>query len=334
MDNATLQRFVSDIIARGEILEADILPLRRAIGDDFNIDVHEADLLFTLNDLPVKPESWNAYFIQVITTFLIHQTPPAGYVSEINASWLRARIEKEGVVETETELKLLMNVLKLAKNVTPELEMFALDQVKLAVAHGSGYLGQGRTLKPGIIGEAEVDVLRAILYASGGLGGIGIRTAEAALLFDLNDRFQSEENHTSWQKLFVRGIANHLMMVAAYQVPSMEETLRREVWLEDLDSIPKATWKGALQNLGRNMTPGKFMENFKLLKSTEDQTFSHMHQGNVLAAEKITDGEANWLIERLNRDGKLDANERALLAFLAEECPDIHESLKPMIKAA
>lgn len=334
MDNATLQKFVSEIIARGEILEADILPIRRVIGNDLNIDVHEADLLFRLNDLPKKPESWSPYFVQVITTFLIHQTPPEGYVSEINASWLRARIEKDGVVETETELKLLMSVLKLAKNVTPELELFALDQVKHAVADGTGYLGQGRTLQPGVIGEAEVEVLRAILYASGGLGGIGITSVEAALLFDLNDRFHSEDNHPSWQKLFVRGIANHLMMVAAYNEPSMEEALRRENWLKDLDSIPKVTWTGALKHLGRQMTPGKFMENLSSFKKSEGQTFSHMDRGRVGDAEKITHEEAHWLIDRLNRDGTLDTNERALLEFLAEECPDIHESLMPMIKAA
>ena len=334
MDNAGLQRFVSDIIARGEILDSDILPIRRVIGKDMDVDVHEADLLFRLNDIPKKSEKWNEYFIQIITTFLIHQTPPEGYISDINASWLMERIQKDGVVETPTELALLMNVLKLSKDVTPQLEMFAMEQVKRAVLNGEGYLAQGRTLEPGVIGEAEVEMLRTILYSVGGIGGVGISSAEAALLFDLNDACQNENNHPSWQKLFVRGVANHLMMVAAYEQPSMEEALDRKKWLEDLDNIPAASWKGALKSIGSQLTPAKFLANLKSITQPEQQTFSHMQRGNVFEAEKVTQEEASWLIERLNRDGKLDSNERALLDFLSEECPDIHESLKPMIKAA
>ena len=334
MDNAALQRFVSDIIARGEILESDIMPLRRGIGEDLQIDVHEADMLFQLNDLNNKPESWNQYFVDAITTFLIHQTPPEGYISQINATWLMERIQKDGVVETHTEMALLMNVLKLAKNVTDELEMFALNQVKLSVTHGQGYLGKNRNLEPGSIGEAEVEMLRTILYSKAGDRGVSISSAEAALLFDINNATQNADNHPDWQKLFVRGIANHLMMVAAYEQPSLEEALRRANWLEDLDSVPTPTWKGALKLFGMQMKRGNFVKNLKSISETDTQTFSHMDGSAVSEAEKITATEAGWLIERLNRDGALDDNERALLTFLAEECPDIHESLTPMIRAA
>lgn len=334
MDNAALQRFVSDIIARGEILESDILLMRSAIGDDLYIDIHEADLLFRLNNLPKKTYGWDEYFIQVITTFLIHQTPPKGYISEINASWLMARIQKDGIVETHTEMALLLNMLKLAKNVTNELEMFALAQVENAVLNGEGYLAQGRAMELGVIGEAEVEMLRTIFYSGGGAGGVGISSPEAVLLFDLNDACQNADNHPSWQNLFVRAIANHLMMVAAYQQPSMEGALRRENWLEDIDSVPNASWRGALKHLGNQLSPGKFAENLKSFNQSEEETYSHMHISDVFEDEKLTENESGWLIERLNRDGVLDANKKALLQFLAEECPDVHDSLLPMIKAA
>ena len=62
--------------------------------------------------------------------------------------------------------------------------------------------------------------------------------------------------------------------------------------------------------------------------------FSNMDVHAVASAEQVTEREASWLIERINRDGVLNENEKALLKFLEEECPNIHNSLVPMIKAA
>ena len=44
--------------------------------------------------------------------------------------------------------------------------------------------------------------------------------------------------------------------------------------------------------------------------------------------------EANWLIEHIMKDGEQNDNERALLRFLRDECPDLHPSLKRMVDAA
>ena len=49
------------------------------------------------------------------------------------------------------------------------------------------------------------------------------------------------------------------------------------------------------------------------------------------SSEKVDVVEAEWLVERIGRDGKLHANEIALIEFLKEESPDLHPSLKPLL---
>jgi len=335
MGDAVFNRLVADIQARGEILESDMLPLRRSAAADMQISVVEADQLFLLNQLENKPDSWSDYFVNVITTFLIYQTPPEGYINSINASWLIARIQFDGVVETHTELALLLNVLKVAKNVTDALEIFAIEQVKRAVMDGEGYLAKGRELKTGVMGAAEVEILRTVLYSVAGEGGVGISNTEANLLFDLNDACEDADNHPSWQKLFINAITNHLMMVAAWEEPDLQEALRQHEFWND-NEVQKVNWVSALRNTGKQFNPSSFMKNLALIRehANEEYEFSHMNKANVGDAERITDQEAQWLIARLNRDGRLGRNERALLQFLKEECPDIHDSLMPMINAA
>ena len=85
------------------------------------------------------------------------------------------------------ELELLVKVLETAKFSTEGLVSFALDQVSHAVIEGEGPLVRGGDLVPGVIGEAEVDLLRRILYAFGGDGNVGITRSEAEVLFTLND---------------------------------------------------------------------------------------------------------------------------------------------------
>lgn len=44
--------------------------------------------------------------------------------------------------------------------------------------------------------------------------------------------------------------------------------------------------------------------------------------------------EAKWVAERILRDGAVDENERALLAFLKKESPSVDPSLQALFKKA
>ena len=323
MTDKELNTVCKRVLKAARVEDADVRDIRRLVFEDGRISVHEADLLFQINHLPGKPDSWDTLFVEAITHFLVRQTLPYGYIDAANTAWLKARIDHDGVVETNTELELLLYILEQAKSAPEDLESYALDQVIKAVVIGRGHVAHGRTLKPGVIGKAEVDLLRRILYANSGEGGVGISRHEAEKLFDLNDALEGADNDESWQFLFVRAIANHLMVQAAWEAPDREEALRRENWLEQKEGhfvVPSFKGFGAA---------------FKsMFKADEMPTYSILDESKTRAAEKLTGTEADWLIERLNRDGFLSENEKALLAFLKAECPEIHESLMPYIQAA
>ena len=113
------------------------------------------------------------------------------------------------------------------------------------------------------------------------------------------------------------------MMVAAWNEPDAQEALRRENWLNERGAgfvVPSFNGLGSA-----------FKSMFVKDKHPE---FTHTNTAEIGKAEKITVTEASWLVDRLNRDGHLSANEKALLQFLAEESPDLHESLIPYVNAA
>jgi len=332
MADADLKYFAQDLISAGRMSEDDLLRFRRMTGKDFEISDGEANLLFEVNDAVETPEGWTEYFVNAISSYVLYQTAPQGYVTDENAAWLRARIDHDGVVETETELHLLLSLLKNAHNVTNDIEKFTLDQVGAAVRSGTGYIGKNRQLKPGVIGEAEIHILRRVLYSVSGDQGISISQTEAEFIFDLNEETLAAENHTDWQDLFVKAIANHLMMNTAYNEPSREEALRQENWLE---SPTNAITIGSLFKSIFDKNHRKSLLNAETdMQNTLEHGSMFTDEVAIANAEKVTDLEATWLIERLNRDGQLDANEKALLDFLKQECPDIHASLTPLLNAA
>ena len=61
-------------------------------------------------------------------------------------------------------------------------------------------------LADGVIDEAEVQQLRAVLYADG-----KIDKEEADFLFELNNAVSGKENHSSWETLFVEAITGFLL---------------------------------------------------------------------------------------------------------------------------
>lgn len=315
-----------DGIRRNDLMNEDnLLTIRRAFGRDMVLTTSEADTLFDLNDVSDKPEGWTPYFTSVLAAYVDDREAPSDYVSESSAAWLIDRISADGVVETHTGLMLLLNILKLARHVPDILQEFALDQVRLAVLSGQGAVS-GKMLTPGIIGEAEVELLRSVLYAGSGEGGIGITQTEAETLFTLNDATSGLANHPSWQTLFVHAIANYLMVIGAPAVPTPSEALNRENWLKNESGLFGHNIFGSFKAL--------FDQRLEENRSDGSGGYTNLNLNEVARAEQIDLSEAKWLIDRLLSDGEQDDNEAALLAFIKAECPDIDTALKPLLSAA
>jgi len=305
----------------GRISAEDVLTLRRKVFVDGVVQPHEAEWLFALNDTchDNAPE-WPVFFVEALVDYTVHQAEPHGYVSPENGKWLVDRISRSGVVKTRTELELLLKVLEQSRKSPDSLVGFALSQVKVAVVEGSGPVRSGASLQPGRIGKPEVEILRRILYASGGDGNIAVTRTEAELLFDINDATRDADNDPDWADLFVKATANHLLAGHGHDVPPREVALARAKWLDEPSG-------GVLKSLASGLTGiwQAYRQPDVWEKRLERQDEA------IRSAERLTTHEARWLADRLERYGELRDHERALVEFLAEESSDVDSSLRPLM---
>jgi hypothetical protein len=322
---------VAEIKARGSIKDADVLKVRRNYYDDGIITAEEAEAILALNDAcPVQDPAWADCFVESITDYVVEQAQPAGYLTAENAAWLIERIAKDGRVESKTELELLVNVLDKARWAPQSLVRFALDQVKAAVLTGTGPLRSGKKLEPGVVTQADVDLLRRILYSFGSDGNVAITQPEAEVLFDIDEATAGADNDPSWSDLFVKAIANCVMAASSYAPPPREVALAREAWLDQRGEL-------TLDNVLSGMASG-FTSLFGgyHAQTEEERAVARLAQQKIeiVTHEAITAVEAEWLAKRIGRDGKLTPNEQALLGFIKAESPSIDPSLQKLVDKA
>lgn len=318
-----------DALAKdGHISDSDVLALRRAYFHDGTVDKHEALRIFQLGETCVgESEAWPRFLVEALTDYIVFQTEPQGYVSDAQAGWLIEHVTHDGRIDTHTELELLIKVLETAAEAPLSLETFALDTIKAAILDGKSRVVGDETLEPGVIGAAEVELLRRILFAAGGSSNIAISRHEAEYLFDLNDATDEVRNHPTWSDLFAKAILNHLMAANHYQAPSRERALRHAHWLDEPS-------QGIGAFLGR-MFSNEMLTIKNLYKVLDDRDWQAERYEQMAAAtfeaEAVTHHEAAWLAERIGRDGRLHENEKAILRFIRDECPELHSGLESLI---
>ncbi len=330
MQNLNLSEMLAQVAQRQTITAEDVQTLRRNVFGDGIVSGEEAEMLFQLNNSCSQQDaSWSVFFIEALTDYIVHQASPAGYISEENARWLIDSITQDGRVDSQCELEVLIKVLEKASTSPETLVTFALQQVKIGALEGKGPTRQGLELVPGVIGAAEVDILRRILYAFGGDGHMAITRAEAEVLFELNDGTDEHKNHVSWSDLFIKAIANFMMAASGYQPPPREVALRREAWLDQRDGISGFMSKmvsGGLQGIFNAYRQGGG-------QSVAEQRVEEM-QKDIQSSERVTQSETAWLVERIGRDGNTSENERALIEFIKNNSPAIHPSFKVLGETA
>src|SRR6476661_5936810 len=248
---------IAEIKARGSIKDADVLKVRRNYYDDGIITPEEADAIFALNDAcPVQDPAWADCFIETITDYLVEQAEPRGYLTVENAQWLIERIGK-------------------ARWAPQSLVRFALEQVRDAVLDGTGPLRSGKKLEPGIVSEADVDLLRRILYSAGSDGSIAITQAEAEVLFDIDEATTGRDNHPAWTDLFVKAIANCVMAASGYAAPPREVALARDAWLDRRGELSLEAMLGGM-GAGLNGLFGGYRE-----QTEEEQAIARLTQQKI-----------------------------------------------------
>jgi len=311
---------VKAILARGKITADDVLDLRHRVFLKGVVTPDNAAMVFALNDRLEQSAdpSWPPFFAEVLTDYLVLQADPRGYISDANADWLIARIGRAGHVETAGELELLVKVLERAQSSPVKLVTFALEQVKSGVIRCQGYVGACHQNELGVVDKTEVELVRRILYAYGGDGNVSITRQEAGILFDINDATDEAKNDPAWADLFVKALANFLLATSGYQVPTREEALRREAWLDE-----PAAGVGAFMG---EMMAGSLNAIWQAVKhGTIDGEPRHKSESSPAAAEPLASADdARWLAERIGRDHVKRADEVALINFLKDHQAFLH----------
>lgn len=93
MIRTSLEHFVHDVMAAGEIKLSDVRRLQRHVIPEGVESRDEADLLIALDRaIGTKHCSWSAAAIQTVVDFVVWTSRPTGYVDHDTAAWLVASL--------------------------------------------------------------------------------------------------------------------------------------------------------------------------------------------------------------------------------------------------
>jgi hypothetical protein len=321
-----MMALVEKLAADGRISADEALDVRRAIFPDGSVSRQEAEALFALNErVGGDDPAWNDCFVEAISDHLLADEPK-DHVTDEGAAWLESRIARDAVLEGPTELHLVLKLLERANSVPARLQELARSYVTRAVLTGEGYEGRDVALVPGQIGDAELAMIKNVLYASGGAGDLSVTREEAEWLFDLDAATEGRAHVTGWRDVFVSAIMNHLFAAGPSALLDRSEMLRRQSWLRERGKTGGLSWflNGALKGLRKGDAEFAREKDFDYTAANEH------HRSRIvetMVADALTTPEAAWLVTRIRADGRRTANENALVeAVKAAKGEDVLKS--------
>lgn len=299
--------------ADGTIKAEEVLALRRQGWGDGTISRDEAEALFAVNNaIDVRDQEWTDFFVEAIVHFVLNGSEPRYQCDNGEASWLIAQVDQDGMVESMAELEAIVRIIERAENVPLKLKDYAIAVVEKEVLTGVGPTRCGGELSDLHITTAEANILRRVIFGSGGHAPAAVSRAEAEMLFRLKDETNSEENAAEWDDLFLDGVANYLKGFA-HQNAQLDHARASE--LEAFMNDNKAS-VGRFMGQMVKQAP-QVGNHFGKVFGKKDAKASFEQQ--AAAGEAVTDREQEWLDRMIDSDGEVDELERRLIARIIEE---------------
>lgn len=305
------QKIMEKLQNVSQLSAGDALKLVNDVYENGIVSRQEAESLFRLNEqLSMLDARWRDRFVEAVKDFLLTRQAPEGWVTNEESDWLITQIEQDGRVCGDTEVELLLSLLRHAEGAPAELGRFTLKVICDAARE------EGR------ISAQRVERLRRALFAPSGMGAIWVTRDEADMLFSLNDKLSNAANDKSWNELFARAIANHLMARIHPTPDGVGDALARQRWLEK-DASVSSVMKSLLT---ADTYSGWFEKAFHSDQKVHAARTA-AREAAAQKAEKITEEEADWFKRRLGWDRKISPAERALVEFLKDEAPGLVNGL-------
>lgn len=314
---ATLIRSVG---ADGYVSADDVTFLRKHVFADGVVSRAELAALFALAEkAPQGDKEWRDYFAEAAADFFLREEEPHGYLTDEEFQHIEAFITRDGPKGSGAELGLLVALMEKATATPDAMTEFTADQFRRIIAERKG----GPRIE-----RADADLLRRFFYAAGGAAATAITKEEAELLFDLHELTYAADNDPSWNELFVKAIAAHLMAHVGYRPLPREEALRLQGWVKD-HSVNPAGFFGRMVSGG----VGAILDAY----GAKPSTLAKKNADDAIAAaiaEQVSAQEADWLAERIGKNGKFDDVERALLVFMRDLGADLPPKLSALVAKA
>lgn len=316
-NNAAL---IASVGADGHVSAEDVIFLRKQVFADGVVSRAEIAALFALaGRAPAGDPEWANYFAEAAADFFLREEEPHGYLTDEEFGFLEGLIARDGGKANEIELGLLIALMEKATSTPAAMADFVANQFRRLIA--------GREGTPSVT-RSDADLLRRLLYASGGRGSIAVVREEVELLFDIHEMTAGADNDHSWADLFIKAVAAHLMAHVGYRPLPREEALRLHEWVKDHAISPSGffnrMFSGGLAAIreayGPKLSPAA--------RRNADDAIA------AAIAERVTAQEADWLADRFGRNGQLDDIEKALLVFMRDLGADLPPRLASLVGKA
>lgn len=294
---------IEQIAKRGSIKEADVRRIEHLVYRNGKIGRAEAEMLFALHDVArVQHSAWAEFFVTAVGDHVIDDADPAGYVNNDNADWLMRWMTCDGRIATRIELNLLVTVLERARWAPVTLAIFALDQVRQAVALGNGPMRAGpAAIAPGQITADDAALVSRILCAYGRDARLPLTRAEADALFDIDSAIDGQPA-SEWTDLLVRAVAHGLLAGGGLSV------------------VPRAEALGSIPSAG-SLVREVSREEWALARLERQRL-------EIVTNDEFGDCTAAWLAGRMGNFVELSPRELDIFARLTELHPEVEGVLR------
>ncbi|MCB2112397.1 MAG: hypothetical protein KDD85_02480 [Parvularculaceae bacterium] len=320
MPDNNIETLIRSVGADGYVSADDVVFLRRNVFADGVVSRAELAALFALAEkAPQGDREWPEYFAEAAADFFLREEEPQGYLTDQEFEHLEAFVTRDAKKASSIELSLLVSLMEKATATPPAMAEFVADQFRRLVRDRKGGARVSRD---------DAQLLRRYLYASAGDGSVAVTRAEAELLFDLHEMTYAADNDPAWSDLFIKAVAAHLMAHVGYRPLPREEALRLHDWVKD-QSVDPAGFFGRMISGGLAGIRDAYGQKQSLsAKKNADDAIA------AAIAEQVTAQEADWLADRIGRNGKLDEIESALVRYMRDLGADLPPKLAALVAKA
>lgn len=262
-----------------------------------------------------------ALLAEVATDVIVRDVDPPKYVRQADADWLAARLRERGGADCQAEFKMLVEVIRHAVSLPAPLAEFAVAEIE------RGVMRAGRVSKEG------VEALRVAVYAADESGALHVEREQAEALFSIADATKGADNDPGFDDLFARAIGNYLMGVAFRWTTSAKQAREIDHWLDR----PAPSFDEFLGAMFDRDAPEDGTLRDRLMSVSDraearDRAQNEADARAMAGAAPVEAVEADWLLDRLYRDGEISSAEKRLLRFLKEESPSLAPALAALIE--